>query len=55
MKLSRLDTVIKNNVDFSTQKSLENQKLYILQDISTTLAMIYDKMCENDKEKDENE
>ena len=43
MKLSRLDEITKNNVGSSTQKKIDEQILFVLQDISTTLAMIYDK------------
>ena len=46
MELSRLDTIVSNNVMFSENKSEIQQAVYILQDISATLAMIYDKMCE---------
>ena len=44
MKLSRLDEITKNNVGYSTQKKTDEQILFVLQDISTTLAMILDKM-----------
>ena len=44
MKIGRLDEVVKNNVEFSTNPDKEAQKLWLLQDISTTLAMIYDKL-----------
>lgn len=45
MIISRLDKIIENNVTASTQKNNEAQKIAILQDISETLAMIYDKLC----------
>ena len=45
MKITRLDKIIENNVTYSTQKGNQDQIIYILQDISTTLAMIYDRMC----------
>lgn len=45
MKITRLDKIIENNVTLSTQKGNQEQIIYLLQDISTTLAMIYDKMC----------
>ena len=44
MELGRLDEIVKSNVELSTQKNVEEQKLYVLQDISVTLAMIYDKL-----------
>ena len=45
MQVSRLDKIIENNVTYSTQKSAQDQMVFILQDISSTLAMIYDRMC----------
>lgn len=45
MKVSRLDKIIENNVTYSTQKANQEQAVYILQDISATLAMIYDRLC----------
>lgn len=45
MVISRLDKIIENNVTISTQKGNDAQKIAILQDISETLAMIYDKLC----------
>ena len=45
MKISRLDKIIEENVTYSQQKTPEMQIVYILQDMSQTLAMIYDKMC----------
>ena len=45
MHISRLDKIIENNISISTQKSAQEQMIYLLQDISTTLAMIYDRMC----------
>ena len=45
MQVSRLDKIIENNVTYSTQKSNQDQMIYILQDISSTLAMIYDHLC----------
>lgn len=45
MQISRLDKIIENNVMYSVQKANDAQIIFILQDISTTLAMIYDKMC----------
>ena len=45
MKISRLDKIIESNVNYSTQKNTSEQTLYVLQDISMTLAMIYDYMC----------
>lgn len=45
MIISRLDKIIENNVTASAQKGNEAQKIAILQDISETLAMIYDKLC----------
>ena len=47
MKISRLDKIIENNVALSIGKHSEEQKVGILQDISETLAMIYDKLCED--------
>lgn len=46
VKISRLDKIIQNNISFSSQRKLEEQAVYILQDISETLAMIYDKLCD---------
>ena len=48
MKISRLDQVINNNVTSSAKFNQELQKIYILQDISETLAMIYDKLCDSE-------
>ena len=45
MQISRLDKIVENNVTYSTQKASTEQMIFILQDISTTLAMIYDSMC----------
>lgn len=45
MKITRLDKIIENNISISAQHKPEDQKLFILQDISETLAMIYDRMC----------
>ena len=51
MKISRLDTVVSNYVSRSTNTNLAEQTIYVLQDISTTLAMLYDKMFgETDEE-----
>lgn len=46
MKISRLDQIIENNVSYSVTKRLEERKIYFLQDINETLAMIYDKLCD---------
>ena len=46
MKISRLDQIIENNVSYSVTKRLDEQKVHLLQDISETLAMIYDKLCD---------
>lgn len=48
MKITRLDKIIENNVTYSTQKGNQDQIIFILQDISTTLAMIYDRICGED-------
>lgn len=48
VRIGRLDKIVQNNVEFSQNKNIEEQKLYILQDISETLAMIYDKLTENE-------
>ena len=45
MKITRLDKIIENNVTYSQQKGNQDQIIYILQDISMTLAMIYDRIC----------
>lgn len=55
MVIKRLDKIIENNVTYSMQKSNETQMVYILQDISSTLAMIYDKLCESDDKQAEAE
>lgn len=47
MKISRLDHIINNNVTGSAKFNEESQKIFVLQDISETLAMIYDKLCES--------
>ena len=53
MDIGRLDEIVKNNVANSELKSTEAQKVYLLQDISETLAMIYDLMKERiEEEKD---
>ena len=49
MELTRLDKIISDNVALSTNKNDMQQMVYILQDISETLAMIYDKLCEENK------
>ena len=54
MKITRLDKIIQNNISFSSQRKLDEQAVYILQDISETLAMIYDKLQENDGKKTNN-
>ena len=53
MRISRLDKIIENNVGYSTQKKNDEQMVYILQDISATLAMIYDRMCGDEEEAEE--
>lgn len=45
MQISRLDKIIEDNVTWSTGKNTAEQTLFVLQDISVTLAMIYDKLC----------
>ena len=42
MELTRLDKVISDNVSLSEKYNEAKQTVYILQDISETLAMIYD-------------
>ena len=44
MKISRLDEITRNYVGISTQKRVDEQILFVLQDISSTLAMIYDRI-----------
>ena len=48
MKISRLDKIIEDNVEFSMIANSNAQKIAILQDISETLAMIYDKLCDKE-------
>lgn len=50
VRIGRLDKIVQNNVEFSQNKNIDEQKLYILQDISETLAMIYDKLTEEEVE-----
>ena len=50
MKVSRLDNVTENMVSISTQRKLEEQKLFVLQDISATLAMIYDYLTKDEED-----
>lgn len=45
MKISRLDEIIRKNVAYSSHSPKDAQMVYILQDVSETLAMIYDHMC----------
>ena len=44
MQINRLDTIVSNNVSYSVKLSTDDQKIHILQDISETLAMIYDSL-----------
>lgn len=50
MKITRLDKITENFVTMSTQKKVDEQVLYVLQDISTTLAMLYDKLVGDNEE-----
>jgi len=52
-KVTRLDKIITDNVGASTHYKESQQMVIILQDISETLAMIYDKMCEKEGEESE--
>lgn len=52
MKISRLDKIVADNVGFSEKFSDTKQMIYVLQDISETLAMIYDKMCKDKGDKE---
>ena len=53
MELTRLDKIISNNVTLSDKKNETQQMVYILQDISETLAMIYDKLSRVERDTDE--
>ena len=46
MQITRLDKIVENNVAYSQQKAnAEQMMLCVLQDMSETLAMIYDRLC----------
>ena len=49
MILSRLDEIVKRNVEMSTQKNVNDRILSTLIDMSETLAMIYDKLNKTDE------
>lgn len=46
MRIRRLDKIVENNISQSALRSTNDQMLFVLQDISETLAMIYDNMME---------
>jgi len=52
MEIKRLDKIVQNNVSYSTNIKPEFQMVYILQDISETLAMIYDIMSKKEDDKE---
>ena len=49
MILTRLDEIVKRNVEMSTQKNVNDRILSTLIDMSETLAMIYDKLNKTDE------